>query len=106
MSGLLVGTFGLADSSVVFPDIFGSAGFQSGMEESDGIVATPLSSSSSASASSEVSDAKVDHIGTSEGLSILQKVLFLSVITGCIAVYLRMNRVKEPSAQAYEKNLA
>jgi hypothetical protein len=36
----------------------------------------------------------------------LQKALFLAVILGCIAVYLRMSKVKEQKSQAYEKSLA
>lgn len=41
-----------------------------------------------------------------EGLSILQKVLFLVVISSCVAVYLRMSRVKEEDIQKYEKIIA
>jgi hypothetical protein len=44
--------------------------------------------------------------GTSEGMSILQKGLFLAVITGCIVIYLRMSNVKEQDTQGYEKTLA
>jgi len=43
---------------------------------------------------------------TIESMGILKKVLFLAVITGCIAVYLRVNKVKEPNNQGYQKSLA
>ncbi len=48
--------------------------------------------------------AAVEGAGTPEGLSILQKVLFLAVITACIAAYVRMSKEKEDT-QAYEKSL-
>jgi hypothetical protein len=49
---------------------------------------------------------KIDDTATTEGMGILQKVLFLAVILGCIAVYLRMNKVKVQRDQASEKSLA
>lgn len=61
-------------------------------------------SPSSATSPPAVHD-KVD-VATSEGLSILQKVLFLAVITACVTVYLRMNKIKEEDTQKYEKILA
>jgi hypothetical protein len=45
-------------------------------------------------------------LGTSEGISILKKALFLIPIVGCIAIYLRMSKVKEQDIQGYEKTLA
>jgi len=49
---------------------------------------------------------KIEHAVTSEGMGVLQKALFLAVILGCIAVYLRMSKVKAQTDQAYEKSLA
>jgi hypothetical protein len=48
---------------------------------------------------------KIEDPVTIEGMGILQKVLFLAVITGCVAVYLRMSKVKESTNQGYEKSL-
>ena len=45
-------------------------------------------------------------IANPESLSILQKALFLAVIIGCIAVYLRMKQLKQQDNQGYEKSLA
>jgi hypothetical protein len=49
---------------------------------------------------------KIEDAVTSEGMGVLQKALFLAVILGCIAVYLRMSKVKAQTDQAYEKSLA
>lgn len=49
--------------------------------------------------------AKIEDLATIESMGILQKVLFLAVITGCIAVYLRMSKVKGQNNQGYEKSL-
>ena len=49
---------------------------------------------------------KVEDVATTEGKGVLQKALFLAAILGCIAVYLRMNRVKGQKNQAYDKSLA
>jgi len=49
---------------------------------------------------------KIEDAVSSEGVGILQKGLFLAVILGCIAVYLRMSKVKAQKDQAYEKSLA
>jgi len=75
------------------------------MEEVDDTPETPLSTNVPATAT-PASPAKVEGAETSEGLGILQKVLFLAVISGCVAAYLRMNKVKEEDTQGYEKSLA
>jgi hypothetical protein len=49
---------------------------------------------------------KIEDAVTSEGMGVLQKALFLAVILGCIAVYLRMSKVKAQTDQANEKSLA
>jgi len=49
---------------------------------------------------------KIEDAVTTEGMGVLQKALFLAVILGCIAVYLRMSKVKGQKDQAYEKSLA
>jgi hypothetical protein len=49
---------------------------------------------------------KIEDAVTTEGMGVLQKALFLALILGCIAVYLRMSRVKGQKNQAYEKSLA
>jgi len=49
---------------------------------------------------------KIEDAVTTEGVGVLQKALFLAVILGCIAVYLRMSKVKGQKDQAYEKSLA
>lgn len=46
--------------------------------------------------------AAVDAMGT-QGLTVLQKGLFLAVILGCLAVFVRMNR---KSNRGYEKSMA
>jgi len=84
---------------------FGGAAFVSGEEEADDGTKMPPTTSEPAVAK-PVSDTKVEDVATSEGLSILQKVLFLAVITGCVAIYLRLNKVKQEDTQGYEKSLA
>jgi len=88
--------------------VFGNAGFASGEKELDDPMETPVVSvpTGVATVPTETAAAKIESTSTSEGLSILQKVLFLAVVTGCIAVYLRMNRVSEEDVQAYQKSLA
>lgn len=49
---------------------------------------------------------EVESPGVSEGMSLLQKGLFLAFISGCVAVYLRLSKVKEEDIQGYEKSLA
>jgi hypothetical protein len=49
---------------------------------------------------------KIEDAVSSEYMGILQKSLFLAVILGCIAVYLRISKVKVHKDQAYEKSLA
>jgi hypothetical protein len=49
---------------------------------------------------------EVDSVTVSESMSILQKGLFLAFISGCVAVYLRLSKVKDEDVQGYEKSLA
>ena len=49
---------------------------------------------------------KIDNTVTTEGMGVLQKALFLAVILGCIAVYLRISKAKGTKDQVYEKSLA
>ncbi len=49
---------------------------------------------------------KIVEAVTTEGMGVLQKALFLAVILGCIAVYLRMSKVEGQKDQANEKSLA
>lgn len=49
---------------------------------------------------------KIEDAVSSEGMGILQKAVFLGFILGCVAIYLRMSKVKGQKDQAYEKSLA
>jgi len=83
-------------------DIFGTAGFQDGQGEFDGSIQDAATSPTGA-ATTAISTP------TSEGMSILQKFLFLFLavmITGCVVVYLRMRRVRDVDSQMVEKSLA
>jgi hypothetical protein len=48
----------------------------------------------------------IEDVGASEGWNLLQKGLFLAVIVGCIAVYVRKSRVNGENNHGYEKGLA
>jgi len=80
------------------------------MEEADGTVADekaePSATGEAVITSSTPVAGLIEDAKTLEGLGLLQKVLFLAVLTGCIATYLRMSRVKAADEQGYEKSLA
>lgn len=86
-------SLGPADPSA-FSDTFGGAEFKAGEDEDEN------------KAPSNQEPTTTPTLGTSEGMSILQKVLFLSAITGCLAIYLRFNKVKAIDTQIAEKSLA
>ena len=98
---------GLAD---VCPGIaeYGKAEFQSGMEEVDDITTTS-SVATPAPTNDEVPTGEqspiTDHT-VEEGYTLLQKGLFLAVILGCIAVYLRMSSKKGKQGRFSEKSMA
>jgi len=85
-------------------DVYGGASFvQGGEEEAAESLAT---NSQSTGAPAAEDKANIESPEISAGLSLLQKVLFLAVISACVAVYLRMNKVKDEDTQGYEKSLA
>jgi len=78
-------------------DEYGTAAFQPGMEEAAEI---PIASSSSAGVPASTGAvphvvAPVSDVVAAEGFTLLQKGLFLAVILGCVAVYMRMGSKKE-----------
>ena len=99
----------LTDSSVSCTDepIYGKAQFQPGMEEVDEtpVVQTPSTTAPASTLPTvpNVGSPITDDIAE-ESYSILQKGLFLAVILGCVAVYLRMNNKK--GKQYVEKSMA
>jgi len=84
-------------------DVYGDASFVQGAEEAADTPATTPQSTGEPAAADKTN---IEGAEVSAGLNILQKVLFLAVISGCVAVYLRMNKVKEQDTQGYEKSLA
>jgi hypothetical protein len=72
------------------------------MEQDDACVMSELPYPAKSMAVSVV----IEDVGASEGWSLLQKGLFLVVIVGCIAVYLRMSKVNGEINHGYEKSLA
>jgi len=88
--------------------VYGTAEFQPGMEEIEESISTPTSTSVPAATASYVApetlipvaeesltgspvDNATEAVATdSEGLSLVQKALFLAVIAGAVAVYIRM----------------
>lgn len=93
-------------------DLYGTAGFVPGQEEVEA-VATPVASAAASVASGVVAQATevaaqvVDAEGKiAASLSMVQIVLFLAVVSGCVAVYLRMNRVPDVDEQKYSKIIA
>ena len=48
----------------------------------------------------------VEDAVTTESMGVLQKAFFMAVILGCIAIYVRMSRVKDRKDQVHEKSLA
>jgi len=73
--------------------VYGFAAFVAGQEETGDTVSEPLAIATSAPvAVAPVADDKVDSTAAgNEGLSWTQKALFLAVIFGLVAVYIRMN---------------
>ena len=67
--------------------MYGKAEFQPGMEEVDEIPIVPTTSPISPPI---VPVPEADAIVAAESYGILQKGLFLAVILGCVAVYIRM----------------
>jgi len=91
-------------------ELFGIAEFQPGQEEPAEVPiadATPAETSTPAATTPfvvpVVGGEKTDFEAV-EGFSMLQKGLFLAVILGCVAAYLRMNGRKQRRYQ--EKDLA
>ncbi|KAI9744306.1 MAG: Peptidyl-prolyl cis-trans isomerase B [Claussenomyces sp. TS43310] len=90
-------------------EVYGNAEFQPFMEEVELVAAsTPVVGDAAAAATStpvsteaSFKDATVD-----AALGVGQKVLFLVVISACIAVYLRMNKIPEEDIQKYQKSIA
>jgi len=81
------------------------------MEEVDEVESPAATSVASeiygtASPAAEPVEAANINNAVTEGLSILQKGIFLLIITACIVVYIRMNKVKEEDVQKYEKIVA
>ncbi|TVY33050.1 Peptidyl-prolyl cis-trans isomerase B [Lachnellula subtilissima] len=84
-------------------DEYGYAEFQPGMSEPE--TAPPAAAATTIAAIPVVGEAEVDTTQV-EGFSILQKGLFLAVILGCVAVYIRMNSKKGKSSKFTEKSMA
>lgn len=91
---------GLTDSSVLRAvDEYGTAEFQHGMEEVE-IPLTPTDPSTPAAATAVIPvvgtppKTETEEFGYADeaGYTLLQKGLFLAVILGCVAFYVRMNR--------------
>jgi hypothetical protein len=87
-------------------DEYGIAEFKPGMEE---IAEIPIAISSSAAgpASTAVVPpvvAPVSDVAAAEGFTLLHKGLFLAVILGCVAVYMRISSKKEKRFE--EKSMA
>ena len=72
------------------------------MEQDDACVMSELPYPPKSTAVSIV----IGDLGASEGWNLLQKGLFLAVIVGCIAVYLRRSKVNGENDQGNEKSLA
>ncbi|TVY16415.1 Peptidyl-prolyl cis-trans isomerase B [Lachnellula arida] len=83
-------------------DEYGYAEFQSGMSEPE---TAPPAAATTIAAIPVVGEAEVDTTQV-EGFSVLQKGLFLAVILGCVAVYIRMNSKKGKSSKYTEKSMA
>lgn len=87
-------------------DEYGIAEFRPGMEEA-AEVPIAISSSPAGPASTAVVPPVVAPVSddvAAEGFTLLQKGLFLAVILGCVAVYMRMTSKKEKTFQ--EKSMA
>ena len=89
-----------------FKDEYGKAEFQPGMEEVD---EKPIAITTSIAAPENtkvpvVIVAPNTEVSSAEGYTILQKGLFLAVILGCVAVYLRMNHKRDK--RFMEKSMA
>lgn len=85
---------------------YGNADFQPGQQEVEAVAPAPVTGIvgiATAPAAKEAAATSSETASVAEGLSILQKVLFLVVITACIAAFLRMNKSKENDAQKYSK---
>lgn len=90
---------GLTDSSVLRAvDEYGIAEFQPGMEEVE-VPLAPTDPSTPAAATAVIPVVGTPQTETEEfgyadeaGYTLMQKGLFLAVILGCVAVYIRMNR--------------
>jgi len=76
------------------------------MEEAEDEASTPPTKAPAATTPDPAVTPKVESAAISEGMTILQKGLFLAVLSGCVAVYLRLSKVKEEDVQGYEKSLA
>jgi hypothetical protein len=86
---------------------YGKAEFQSGMEEVDD-TATTSSVAIPAPTSNElptVGELPITDHTVEEGYTLLQKGLFLAVILGCVAVYLRLSS-KKSKGRFSEKSMA
>lgn len=91
---------GLADSSVSCTDEYGRAEFQAGMGE----VSEEPSDSFPSAITTHLADASVTDDVSAQTFSVLQKALFLLVILGCVAGYMRMGNRKK--GRYSEKSLA
>lgn len=108
---LRVSLGGLTDSSVLrAADEYGTAEFQHGMEEVE-VPLTPIDTSTPDAATAVIPPIAV--VGTPQteteefgyadeaGYTLMQKGLFLVVILGCVAFYVRMNR----RSKKFEKSI-
>lgn len=96
-------------------DVYGFAAFQPGMEEiQDTVVPSPTAAPVSAETAvpvtvTPVTETPVDNENAAanatenEGLSLTQKALFLAVIGGVVAVYIRMNTRSASKGPAYSR---
>jgi len=96
----------LTDSSVSCTDepIYGKAEFRPGMEDVDETPAPSTTTPALTLPTVPVVGSPITNDVAEESYSILQKGLFLAVILGCVAVYLRMNNKK--GKKYVEKSLA
>ncbi|KAA8575833.1 hypothetical protein EYC84_004923 [Monilinia fructicola] len=90
-------------------DVYGTAEFQPGMEEVE-VPLTPIDTSKPAAPTADIpvvgtpqTETETEEFGYADEASytLLQKGLFLAVILGCVAFYVRMNR----RSRKYEKSI-
>jgi len=88
---------------LAFPEpLFGSAEFNTGESEPE----IPIAAETTVVTPIPVVGGETVDYESREGFSLLQKALFLSVIFGCVAVYLKMSGSSKRERRFQEKSLA